>query len=43
MVELPLVHAGAIVTAFMLVVLSLTYFGLMMLASSQPDAVEEGP
>jgi hypothetical protein len=43
MVELPLVHAGGIVNAFMLVVLSLTYFGLMMLASSQPDAVEEGP
>ena len=43
MVELPLVHAGGIVTAFMLAVLSLTYFGLMMLAGSQPDAVEEGP
>jgi hypothetical protein len=43
MVELPLVHAGGIVTAFMLVVLSLTYFGLMMLANGQPDAVEEGP
>ena len=40
-VELPLVHAGGIVTAFMLVVLSLTYFGLMMLASDEPDASEE--
>lgn len=43
MVELPLVHAGGIVTAFMLAVLSLTYFGLMMLAGGQPDAVKEGP
>jgi hypothetical protein len=43
MVELPLVHAGGIVTAFMLVVLSLTYFGSMMLASGQRDALEERP
>lgn len=41
--ELPLVHAGGIVTAFMLVVLSLTYFGLMIRASDEPDASEEGP
>lgn len=39
-VELPLVHAGGIVTAFMLVVLSLTYFGLMVLASDRPEALE---
>lgn len=30
LVELPLPHAGGIVTAFMLVVFSLTYFGLML-------------
>lgn len=39
--ELPLVHAGGIVTAFMLVVLSLTYFALMMRASDEPDPSEE--
>lgn len=41
MVELPMVYAGGIVTAFMLVVLSLTYFLLMLVSSSQPDAWEE--
>lgn len=40
-VQLPLVYAGEIVTAFMLVVLSLTYFGLMTLASDEPDPSDE--
>jgi Mg2+/citrate symporter len=40
-VEMPLVHAGGIVTAFMLVVFSLTYFGLMMLASDEPNPSKE--
>jgi len=40
-VELPLLHAGGIVTAFMLVVLSLTYFAQMMLGSGQSEPSEE--